>query len=144
MRASKSRVPLVSPPFPPPQLHILSNHYLYEHSLRVNTSTLASLREKLFTLWGDLEEHKASRVARAEQLRSRRPGDKPPLEDSDGEEGAVENTAAPLESKISNKPFTCCIRQYGVVVDEADPWRADAGDGKRWERVFGLFGTKIC
>ncbi|RYP59754.1 hypothetical protein DL769_008422 [Monosporascus sp. CRB-8-3] len=45
---------------------------------------------------------------------------------------------------VSNKPFTCCIRQYGVRVKERDPARANAGDGTRWERVFGLFGTRIC
>lgn len=42
-----------------------------------------------------------------------------------------------------NKAFTCCIKQYGVKVDEEDRKKADAGDGKRWQRVFGLFETYI-
>jgi protection-of-telomeres protein 1 len=42
-----------------------------------------------------------------------------------------------------NKAFTCCIRQYGVEVDEKDPVNANAGEGKRWQRMFGLFGTQI-
>jgi protection of telomeres protein 1 len=48
------------------------------------------------------------------------------------------------ELQIKNKAFTCCIKQYGVKVDEGDPSLANAGNGKRWERRFGLFGTKIA
>lgn len=44
---------------------------------------------------------------------------------------------------IHNKGFTCCIKQYGVKVDEKDPRKANAEDGKRWQRMFGLFGTMI-
>ena len=43
----------------------------------------------------------------------------------------------------NNKPFLCCIRQYGVTLDEEDPTKANAGKGKRWQRVFGLFNTQI-
>jgi protection-of-telomeres protein 1 len=42
-----------------------------------------------------------------------------------------------------NKSFKCCIKQYGVKVDEHDPAKADAGDGQRWQRMFGLFNTQI-
>lgn len=42
-----------------------------------------------------------------------------------------------------NKPFTCCIRQYGIKVKENDPLKADALNGERWQRMFGLFGTQI-
>lgn len=45
--------------------------------------------------------------------------------------------------EVRNKGFTCCIKQYGVKVDEKNPKKANAGDGKRWQRVFGLFGTMI-
>ena len=47
------------------------------------------------------------------------------------------------EPFIHNKAFTCCIKQYGVKVDEKDPKKANAGEGKRWERKFGLFGVLI-
>jgi protection-of-telomeres protein 1 len=43
----------------------------------------------------------------------------------------------------NNKVFTCCIQQYGVKVDEGDASKANAGNGKRWQRVFGLVGTQI-
>jgi protection-of-telomeres protein 1 len=56
-------------------------------------------------------------------------------------DGKAENLEAKLEAK--NKAFTCCIQQYGVKVDEDDAAKANAGDGKRWQRVFGLFGTQI-
>jgi protection of telomeres protein 1 len=44
---------------------------------------------------------------------------------------------------ISNKGFTCCIRQYGIKIPENSATRANAGHGLRWERVYGLFGTRI-
>lgn len=47
------------------------------------------------------------------------------------------------ELQVKNKGFTCCIKQYGVKVKEKDPVLANAGNGKRWERRFGLFGTQI-
>ena len=54
----------------------------------------------------------------------------------------------PYHPVVRNKAFTCCIRQYGVRVNEEDPSKASAGNGedgtgKRWERRFGLFGVNI-
>lgn len=54
-----------------------------------------------------------------------------------------ETANSPLELKPNNKPFECCIKQYGIRVAEEDPEKADAGEGKRWQRVFGLWGTLI-
>lgn len=106
------------------------------------------LRERLFTLWGDLEEHKARKIAEQKAARKRRPGDiPPPMDSSDGEADQTRGSGAKAkadEPAVSNNPFTCCIKQYGVRVREDDPALANAGEGKRWERVFGLFGTKIC
>ncbi|PQE21190.1 telomere-binding alpha subunit central domain-containing protein [Rutstroemia sp. NJR-2017a BVV2] len=53
------------------------------------------------------------------------------------------NKGKEQELQPKNKPFTCCIREYGVQVSEDDEKKMDAGEGKRWERVFGLFGTMI-
>lgn len=47
------------------------------------------------------------------------------------------------ELQPRNKAFTCCIKQYGVMVEEEDPEKANAGSGRRWQRMFGLFGTHI-
>jgi len=72
----------------------------------------------------------------------------PPLDSSDAEDGrprpGAKGKGKGNEAAVSNKPFTCCLKQYGVSVREDDPAKANAGDGRRWERVFGLFGTKIC
>lgn len=48
-----------------------------------------------------------------------------------------------LSLPVTNKAFTCCIQQYGIRVPEKSSARANAGDGMRWKRMFGLFGTSI-
>lgn len=53
------------------------------------------------------------------------------------------NGRAGEPNQLSNKGFTCCVKQYGVKVEEPDPTRANAGNGMRWQRMFGLFGTMI-
>lgn len=40
-------------------------------------------------------------------------------------------------SHISNRPISCCIRHYGVKDREEDAGKADAGKGKRWQRILG-------
>lgn len=57
--------------------------------------------------------------------------------------GTGEETQVLGDIKAKNKPFECCIKQYGVKVAEENPEKADAGEGKRWQRVFGLCGTLI-
>ena len=163
----------------------LLRRMLTSRSLRRSPQVLATLKEQLFKLWGDLEEQKSAIVniqyEKAEQERKAkrapppssftsfassppiRIGAQPPT-DSDSEN---ENTplkrrkmkSTPLERtnthpqpvekeldmslKPNNKPFACCIKQYGIKVEEEDPLKASAGDGKRWQRRFGLFGTTI-
>ncbi|TVY55720.1 Protection of telomeres protein [Lachnellula suecica] len=102
---------------------------------------------------------------------SRKAGDQPDADDSDAENehsygnasarksaketalqdrdpnapfvGASTNQVGDTKLAPKNKAFTCCIKQYGVKVKENDPMKADAGNGERWERKFGLFGTQI-
>ncbi|KAG7288706.1 hypothetical protein NEMBOFW57_005062 [Staphylotrichum longicolle] len=108
--------------------------------LRRDPATLAQLRERMFTLWGDLEEHKAraaGRERRGDQAavngdRRDPRREKPPME-SDAEDDGEEP-----EQAVSNKPFACCIKQYGVYEKGGEE------EGGRWVRCFGLFGTKIC
>lgn len=114
--------------------------------LRGDDALLLALREKMFTMWGELEERKHWQLNQEAEARKRRPGAAPPPTMSDDEDDG--NRRASSKNKIdvpvvSNKPFTCCIQQYGVRKKEADAALADAGDGHRWQRVFGLFGTKI-
>lgn len=117
-------------------------------NFRANPEALAQLRERMFILWGDLEEKKSKELldnikkpkARAGKKLT---GERPPLDSSDDEVASRPGKEATAKQAISNRPFTCCIRQYGVQVRESNSAKADAGKGKRWERVFGLFGTKI-
>lgn len=111
---------------------------------------LNTLRERLFRLWGNLEERK-TRLETKKLQHSRDPLNAPPVGWSDDEDNAA---GAPRAyegggeddvpgSQLSNRPFTCCIRQYGVKVKVEEGEEATAGNGKKWKRVFGLFGTKI-
>jgi len=108
--------------------------------LRTNRRTLELLRERMFLLWGNLEEKKleASRAQKSlkPQAAKKLQLEKPQLDSSDRED----NGASPngWESQVSNQPFVCCIQQYGVSVTGA----ASASD-EEWTRVFALFGTKI-
>lgn len=108
--------------------------------LKDDEKALETLQERLFILWGNLAEQKAASESAAVSKRARRTirADGPPPDSSDVEDEGGESTA-----KVMNRPFPCCIRQYGIKVRESDPDRADAGEGFRWERVYGLFGTRI-
>ncbi|KAI1655599.1 hypothetical protein F4813DRAFT_366624 [Daldinia decipiens] len=112
--------------------------------LRANPSDLDHLREQMFKLWGNLEECKQQELQNQQKNKQRVAAQQPPDStpprppSSHPAQNAVQG-----ESIVSNKPFTCCIRQYGVKLPESDPRKANAGKGKRWERVFGMFGTKI-
>lgn len=114
--------------------------------LREDETTLIALREKLFTLWGNLEERKHWELAQETEARKRKPGAAPPPSMSDDEDGGTRRLSKAQQKyapTVSNKPFTCCIKQYGIRKKETDPALADAGPEHRWKRVFGLFGTKI-
>ncbi|KAI8625319.1 hypothetical protein F5Y19DRAFT_267441 [Xylariaceae sp. FL1651] len=123
--------------------------------LRADQKALDSLREQLFKLWGNLEEAKLQEQQQQlkNQLRiaaNQPPLSSPPNASNDNNSKQETSSASANENKnkngtaISNKPFSCCVRQYGVRVREPDPRRADAGDGYKWVRMYGLFGTKIC
>ncbi|KAE8352859.1 hypothetical protein BDV28DRAFT_148630 [Aspergillus coremiiformis] len=94
--------------------------------LRKDPRTLAILRERLFILWGDLEERKKKH--------------------------AEENDQGPLKlDRTSSRPFICCIQEYGVRCShfsDADEMPDDkSGCGQQdcfgWERRFGMFQTTI-
>ncbi|KAI0490914.1 hypothetical protein F4859DRAFT_27593 [Xylaria cf. heliscus] len=115
--------------------------------LREDPDALSALREQLFKLWGNLEEAKLQEQQRQLTNQRRVASNQPPPSSPINAE--VEHSRQETNNKnqngieLSNKPFACCIRQYGVRVREPDPRRADAGEHHRWVKVFGLFGTKI-
>ncbi len=98
----------------------------------------------MFTLWGNLEECKSrgEKITKGEEKKrggvgknGRQRLEKPPLESSDVEDDGGAGAGAGGGEKaeaVSNKPFICCIKQYGIKEGEEE-----------WVRCFGLFGTKI-
>lgn len=100
---------------------------------------LEKLRQCLFQLWGDLEEVKARQNAKT-AVAARRIRDQAPP-DSSIQEPAEEESA--VRQQARNRPFGCCIKQFGVKEAEDDPAKCDAGPSKKWKRCFMLFGTKI-
>ncbi|MCJ1479389.1 hypothetical protein MMC13_008074 [Lambiella insularis] len=91
-------------------------------NLRKSSNVLSQLREKLFILWGDLEEHKT----RAGALQERDPNrDTRAISDGTGTEGKVAG------SKPRTIPFQCCLKEYGVK------------EQGKWKRRFRMFGTTI-
>lgn len=114
--------------------------------LRNDEKNLDALRQRLFLLWGELEEKKSLEGEQKYQaaLTSRALLDRPPLHSSDDESSVPPKQQDAGAVQISNRPFVCCIQQYGVQVPEEDALKADAGEGKRWQRMYGLFGTRVA
>ena len=96
------------------------------------------MREKLFILWGNLEEKKdGARV----------------LEERDGNL-PIENARGDnpknlrVEEAPRARPFQCCIKEYGVPKHRRDTDDL-AGEEKRngsrttWERMFAMCGVTI-
>ncbi|KAF9773734.1 hypothetical protein IL306_008431 [Fusarium sp. DS 682] len=104
-------------------------------NLRQNKQALGTLRDKMFTLWGNLEEKKAAAQEAARK-------GKPPV-DSDDEGQQQPGIKQSGKTQLTNRAFPCCVKQYGIKVAESDPSKANAGDGKRWQRMFQLFGSRI-
>ncbi|KAK1836247.1 hypothetical protein QBC39DRAFT_423094 [Podospora conica] len=100
--------------------------------LRRDVETLSALYDRMATLWGNLGELKAKAAAkRARSSRVAACGVPPPGSSDVEDEGPA----------LVNKPFTCCIYQYGV------PFQGEGGGGaqpvQEWTRVFALAGTMI-
>ncbi|KAK9854518.1 hypothetical protein MYU51_003575 [Penicillium brevicompactum] len=91
--------------------------------LRSHPRRLSRMREKLFLLWGNLEEQKMKAMASGSQ------------------------TWGP----VSSVPFECCIKEYGVPCTHSKDSNAMDIDDEAcvqtgcfgWERRFALFGTTI-
>ncbi|KAK5657290.1 hypothetical protein OQA88_3352 [Cercophora sp. LCS_1] len=83
---------------------------------------LDKLRERMFTMWGNLEEIK--QIKRKASRGSKVLVDKPPASSDEEEE------------ELANRPFLCCVKQYGVP-------KTKAKDNIDFKRAFALFGTMI-
>ncbi|PKX99439.1 telomere-binding alpha subunit central domain protein [Aspergillus novofumigatus IBT 16806] len=95
--------------------------------LRKSPSKLGRLREKLVHLWGNLEKRKQETASK---------------------DGSNSQARGP----VSARPFTCCIKEYGVRCSHekaTDAGEKDDGTGCSqetcfgWERRFAMFNTTI-
>jgi protection-of-telomeres protein 1 len=127
---------------PPSKLWLNVNHleaqYLLGNAvddpadLHENTTLLNQLREKLYILWGDLEERKQSED-----------------QDGDGERSTAKRAKLDEEQRQtdaqeqqpSNLPFNCCVREYGVRLDGGPP--EEEAEVPQWKRQFMMFGVTI-
>lgn len=113
-----------------PKLWLHVPHFHAEYLLKIdavdlhaNEHTLGLLREKLFFLWGNLEEIKsaASQSCHGSELANA------------GSDIDVWNGA------LSNVPFECCIAEYGQPIDNDDEDKKE----EDWVQIFELQGTTI-
>lgn len=104
--------------------HLFGNAVDDPTDLREDAALLNQLREKLYILWGDLEEQK-----RREEEGERK-AKRAKRENASGGEGD--------EHQPSNLPFNCCLQEYGALREGG---RAD--ETKDWERQFMISGVTI-
>ena len=109
-------------------------------SLRKSPAALETLREKLFLLWGDLEEQKARSATALKPV-----------------DGNSASSSKKNEASRTRPPFQCCIKEYGVkkkkkrtqLIREGDGSEGDDesedghGDDWVWERRWRMFGCII-
>lgn len=139
---------------------LLGNDMADPADLREDRKLLAKLREKMFLLWGTLEEE-----VRARQEAGDTENAKDKMEVDNAE---VEGEKAKQQQR--NRPFECCVQEYGIEADSEDEdgdGSADAsareqhaweqftptgrpassapavGVGLGWKRMYALFGTTI-
>lgn len=92
--------------------------------LRRTPQRLAALREKLFLLWGDLEERIDDIV----------------------HDGFREQEEGKRKGRPGSMPFECCIKEYGIRSrDGADGSISEESHQEKWgwDRKFRMFGTTI-
>jgi len=113
--------------------HLLGNAVDDPSDLREDATLLNQLREKLYILWGDLEERKRSEDEHGE-------------DDGDGDRTAAKRAkldgaqqqGEEQKQQPSNLPFNCCLQEYGVVREGGKP--EEIAD---WERQYMMFGVTI-
>lgn len=101
-------------------------------NLHASPAALAALREKLFLLWGNLEEQKMKSLEVENSA----------LKEIDGNE---HGTGKRRGAVARGRPFQCCLKEYGVKVwrEEGGSVSRDDGDPRLWERRWRMWGCTI-
>ncbi|KAI9760897.1 MAG: TRAPP subunit trs31 [Chaenotheca gracillima] len=121
-------------------------------NLRENDNLLLRLKEKLFLLWGDLEEQKSA-VSRG-ILSEKDPNARPHLIGDKGQKSSRPRGDAPaaLVTSHSSMSFEACMMEYGIQRRNPTGLRTgqpeDSQDNSNgawsgWDRKFRMFGTRI-
>ena len=131
--------------------------------LHRSPNALAALREKLFLLWGDLEERRTNerpgqrKAMKNMQRQKSHQGGGPLVEISGNKVSSSREGSgggAP-ESDNQGRPFQCCLKEYGVRVEceksteeGALQYTLDNESNQqstfwRWERRWRMFGCTI-
>ena len=84
-------------------------------NLRRDPHELEKLKEKLFVLWGDLQERKEE----------------------------AKETTVHLGQKVSSVPFECCIKEFGALRLREDTATDSRSALEMYDRNFRLWGTTI-
>ncbi|KAF8421034.1 hypothetical protein EV426DRAFT_225812 [Tirmania nivea] len=127
--------------------------------LKADPCALAELREKLYILWGDLEERKSRKLKRLEKRKDgtgkepdsrkrkstsfKQQSKKRHKSNKNGNEDCTTGDSDDSDDKDENglivgrsKYFSALVREYGV--------KRTNGEGETyWQRMFGLFGVMI-
>ncbi|ETN44856.1 uncharacterized protein HMPREF1541_09731 [Cyphellophora europaea CBS 101466] len=111
------------------QLRLIVNGADAEYLLREEAcdlskdpQALARLKEKLFVLWGDLQEKMEELEAAGKHVLG---------------DGEVDVEAPSVQA--SSQPFECFIAEYGVKREGTDGTKAE-----HWERCFRMFHTSVA
>lgn len=135
--------------------------------LRRSEQDLVTLREKMFLLWGDLEERKmkqweeekegesvgteAGALANCDAAAKDGAEVGKVLAEIDGNRGT---SAGPKKAQWKGRPFECCLKEYGVKVpngeqgqsgpqDSGGDENGDGGPVFDWARRWRMFGCTI-
>lgn len=111
-----------------------------------NEQTLAQLQYKLSILWGNLQEKKEEAWQEAQKVDSGTTQQATPSATSNNALEAIDALHArrPWISGLTNRPFRCCVMEYGTRNRSAS---ADVPNGKigkpRWSLRYQMFDTTI-
>lgn len=106
--------------------HLFGNSVDDPGNLREDTALLNKLREKLYILWGDLEEQK------------RTEGEKEDIREVKRARLDNDMNGKTEEKKPSNLPFNCCLGEYGELREGGHK-----DEIEDWERGYMMFGVLI-
>ncbi|KPI36080.1 Protection of telomeres protein 1 [Cyphellophora attinorum] len=114
-------------------------------NLRKSPNALAQLREKLFILWGNLEELLTEQLSTSRS----RAGSGDVNTDAADQDRDRRSALSLVQKHYKSQPFECFIEEYGVLKAKKTRIRNDGsiGNGDRmedWERCFRICKTTIA